>query len=37
MTYLSSGVQGRLQSAFIENSLSIDVKSDHIVVENSQN
>lgn len=37
MTYLSSGAQGRLQQAFIENSLSIDVKSDHIVVENSEN
>ncbi len=27
----------RLQQDFIENSLSIDVKSDHIIVENSQN
>ncbi len=37
MNYLASGIQQRLQQAFIYTDISLNVKSDHIVLENSQN
>lgn len=37
MTYFFPEVQTRLQQAFIQNNLSIDVQPDHFEVENSQN
>jgi hypothetical protein len=35
MTYLTNGIQTRLQQAFIENNLSL--QSDYVIIENSQN
>ncbi len=37
MTYLSDGIQQRLQQAFISSDIALNVKSDHIILENSQN
>jgi hypothetical protein len=37
MLSLASGIKERLQQAFIDNGISIDVRSDHIVVESSLN
>ena len=35
MTYLSNGIHSRLQKAFAENHIDLDVKADHIVAKNS--
>ena len=37
MTYLASGIQERLQQAFFYTDISLNVKSGHIILENSQN
>ncbi len=37
MTYLANGIQEKLQQAFTNNGFQINVQSDHIIVESSEN